>query len=103
MDADGYPFVEQREEITGEQLRYVTSFQSEFLLTIPDIIKDHPSGKQCRAKRLTTWSDGVSAVGNHQHADCPSQWRREAPAWSPRVRYRYIDGGPARHLMPFVD
>ena len=42
MEADGYPFVEQREEITGEQLRDVTNFQSEFLLTIPDIMKYHP-------------------------------------------------------------
>jgi hypothetical protein len=46
MEAEGYPFVEQREEITGEQLRDVTSFQSEFPLTIPDIMKYHPSGKQ---------------------------------------------------------
>ena len=58
MEAEGYPFVEQREEITGEQLRDVTIFQGEFLLSIPDIMKYHPSGKQRNSKRLTTWSEG---------------------------------------------
>jgi hypothetical protein len=50
MEADGYLFVEQGEEITGEQLRDVTSFQSEFLLTIPDIMKFHPSERKCMAR-----------------------------------------------------
>lgn len=50
MEADVYPFVEQREDITGAQLRDVTNFQSEFLLTIPDIMKFHPSEKQRMAR-----------------------------------------------------
>ena len=39
MEADGYPFVEQQEDITGEPLRDVTNFHGEVLLNIPDIIK----------------------------------------------------------------